>query len=43
MCEKINHKVISLKRIAIGNLKLDIQSGTYRFLSQKEINYLKSI
>ena len=43
MCEKINHKVISLKRIAIGNLKLDIKSGTYRFLSQKEINYLKSV
>lgn len=43
MCEKINHPVISLKRIAIGNLKLDIKSGTYRFLSQKEINYLKSI
>lgn len=43
MCEKINHKVISLKRIAIGNLKLDIKSGSYRFLSQKEINYLKSI
>lgn len=43
MCEKINHPVISLKRIAIGNLRLDIKSGTYRFLSQKEINYLKSI
>lgn len=43
MCENINHPVINLKRIAIGNLNLNIAVGTYRFLNENEINYLKSI
>lgn len=43
MCEAINHQVIDLKRIAIGNLKLNIKSGEFRYLTQKEIAYLKSI
>ena len=43
MCDMINHHVIDLKRIAIGNLKLDVETGQYRFLNENEINYLKSI
>lgn len=43
MCQIINHRVIDLKRIAIGNLKLNIESGKYRFLTESEISYLKSI
>jgi len=29
-------KVLELKRISIGNFKLDIESGKWRFLSVKE-------
>lgn len=43
MCEMINHHIIELKRIAIGNLKLDTKIGRYRNLTVQEINYLKSI
>ncbi|EOD01088.1 pseudouridine synthase [Caldisalinibacter kiritimatiensis] len=44
MCAKIGHPVISLKRIAIGKLRLnDLPKGQWRFLTQKEIEYLKSI
>lgn len=43
MCEMINHPIIELKRIAIGNLKLDTKIGRYRNLTVQEINYLKSI
>ncbi len=43
MCEKINHPVINLKRVAIGNLKLDVAAGKYRFLTENEVCYLKSI
>lgn len=43
MCEAIRHPVVNLKRIAIGNLSLDINPGQFRYLNQKEVAYLKSI
>lgn len=43
MCEKINHPVINLKRVAIGDLKLDVGASKYRFLTEDEVCYLKSI
>ena len=38
MIEKINHKVMYLKRIAIGNLKMeDVPLGKWKFLSKSDI------
>ncbi|MBF8984483.1 rRNA pseudouridine synthase [Lutibacter sp. B2] len=43
MFDKVDHHVISLKRIAIGNLKVDgIRKGTWRVLTKTEVMYLKS-
>jgi len=43
MFEAVNKKVIFLKRIAIGNLKLDrsLDIGKYRYLTENELNLLK--
>lgn len=43
MFEAVNKKVIFLKRIAIGNLKLDknLDVGKYRYLTENELNSLK--
>lgn len=42
MCEAIGHKVISLERIAVGNIFLgDLAVGQYRYLTQNEINSLQ--
>lgn len=44
MCEAINHPVLSLQRKAIGNIFLDNQKeGTWRFLNESEVNYLKNL
>jgi 23S rRNA pseudouridine2605 synthase len=44
MCEKINHPVISLQRISVGELQLgDLKPGEWRYLNQKEIQYLKEL
>jgi len=44
MCEAIGHKVIHLKRISIGNIILgELASGEYRFLTEKEVTYLKTL
>lgn len=44
MCAAINHPIIQLKRIAIGDLKLgNLDTGSWRYLSRKEIKYLKSL
>lgn len=41
MCEKINHPVLSLKRIKIGNLPLgNLEIGRYRHLTKDEIKLL---
>lgn len=44
MFETVNKKVIYLKRIAIGSLKLDegLKLGEYRDLTQAELNLLKN-
>jgi 23S rRNA pseudouridine2605 synthase len=44
MVSAIDHDVIKLKRVAIGELKLgDLKTGSFRYLTAKEINYLKSL
>lgn len=44
MCEKINHPVITLKRIAIGQIELsNLGLSKWRYLSNEEVNYLKNI
>ncbi|MDD3839237.1 MAG: pseudouridine synthase [Clostridia bacterium] len=44
MCQRIGHKVLYLKRIAIQNLEIgSLQPGQWRLLNNKEINYLKSL
>lgn len=44
MCEAIRHPVAQLKRIATGELELgDLAKGKYRYLTEKEVKYLKSL
>lgn len=44
MCEGIGHPVISLKRIAIGDIVIgDLPTGKFRYLTDQEINYLRSL
>jgi 23S rRNA pseudouridine2605 synthase len=44
MCDKIDHPVLKLKRIKVGELSLDdLKVGEWRYLNDKEIDYLKSI
>ncbi len=44
MCDKINHQVLTLKRIAMGKIYLnDLNKGNWRFLTNKEVKYLKTI
>ncbi|MGL4989978.1 MAG: pseudouridine synthase [Sarcina sp.] len=45
MCAAFNHDVIALRRIAIGNIKLpaNLKKGEWRFLEEKEVEYLNSL
>lgn len=44
MCDAINHRVIKLKRISIGDLKLgDLKVGQWRHLTDDEVRYLYSV
>ncbi|MGH4052767.1 MAG: pseudouridine synthase [Clostridium sp.] len=44
MCEAIDHPVIALKRISVGNIKIgDMEKGSWRNLTEDEINYLKNL
>jgi len=43
MCEHLNYRVIKLKRIRIMNIKLDIDLGKYRELTESEINSIKEL
>jgi len=44
MCEHIGHPVIDLKRVSIGNIRLDgLEKGKWRYLNEKEVEYLKKI
>jgi len=44
MCEYIRHPVIELNRIGLGDLRLgDLKLGKWRYLTKKEIEYLKGL
>lgn len=44
MCRTINHPVLRLRRVAMGEITLkDVEVGKYRYLSEEEINYLKGL
>jgi len=44
MCSYINHEVISLKRISIGDIKLKyLKTGEYRNLDKEELQYINSL
>lgn len=44
MCEKVGLKVLRLRRISVGNLELgSLPTGKWRYLTEDEIQYLKSI
>lgn len=45
MFEAVNNRVVYLKRISMGNMKLDemLGLGEYRRLTKEEINYLKNL
>lgn len=44
MCEKLNHPVITLKRISIGEINLDsLEEGKWRYLKECEIEYIKNL
>jgi 23S rRNA pseudouridine2605 synthase len=42
MCSTLNHEVLTLKRISIGDLKLGyLKKGEYRDLTEEELRYIK--
>lgn len=44
MCDAVGHKVLKLKRISIGELKLgDLKVGQWRNLTAEEVQYLYSL
>tara|TARA_A100001388_G_scaffold161133_1_gene120190 strand:+ start:522 stop:1244 length:723 start_codon:yes stop_codon:yes gene_type:complete len=43
MCESLGYKVISLKRVRIMNIKLDVPTGKYREFTKKELLELKGL
>ncbi len=42
MCEFLGYKVLSLKRIRIMNIKLDVEIGKWRHLSSHELNSINN-
>ena len=40
MCEFLEYKVLTLKRIRIMNIKLDVESGKWRHLTDYELDYI---
>lgn len=44
MCRAINHPLMNLRRKAMGKIVLkDVEIGQYRYLTQEEIDYLKTV
>ncbi|MBC5996812.1 rRNA pseudouridine synthase [Romboutsia ilealis] len=44
MCKAINHPVLRLRRVAMGDIKLrGLKIGEYRHLTKEEVEYLKGI
>ncbi len=43
MCEALGYRVLSLKRVRIMNINLDVPRGKYRELTKKELLELKRL
>ena len=44
MCASLNHEVLELKRVSVGELKLEyLQKGKWRALTNEELEYIKSL
>ena len=43
MCESLGYRVMSLKRVRIMNIKLDVPSGKYREFTKEELIQLKGL
>lgn len=44
MCSALNHNVLALKRVAVGNIKLgNLKRGEYRPLTKEELNYIREL
>ena len=44
MCEALGHEVITLKRVAVGDIKLGyLKKGEWRNLTKDELKYLNSL
>jgi len=42
MCEFLGFKVVSLKRIRIMDINLDVETGKWRHLSSRELDSLNN-
>lgn len=43
MCEHFDYRVVSLKRIRIMNIKLDLKVGEYRYFTNSELNNINQL
>ena len=43
MCESLGYRVVSLKRVRIMNIKLDMPIGKYREFTTKELSGLNRL
>ena len=43
MCEHFDYRVVSLKRIRIMNIKLDLKAGEYRYFTNSELNTINQL
>ena len=43
MCDSLGYRVLSLKRVRIMNIKLDVPTGKYRELTKEELLKLKGL
>ena len=43
MCEYLDYRVISLKRIRIMNIELDVRVGEYRYFTKSELNTINQL
>ena len=44
MCSVLNHEVVSLKRIKIGDISMkSLKKGEWRYLEERELNYIKNL
>ena len=43
MCESLGYRVLSLKRVRIMNIKLDVPTGKYREISKEELLELNKL